>query len=129
MLNCFERTLKSGSGQGKVERLLKAWVVGLCQIVRMGFFGFIWFCIVGFLVGVIAKWIVPGDEGLNWWQTALLGIAGSLFGGTLWNLVRGNGLDLQGADSFIGAIIGTVLLILVVNYATTRQLSSSRGKK
>ena len=107
--------------------MLNAKLVKLCQIVDMGFFGFIWFCILGFVVGFIAKLIVPGDEGLNWWQTGLLGIVGSVFGGTLWNIISGDGLDIGGADSFIGAIIGTVLLLLVVNYATTRRLKSSRG--
>ncbi len=123
----FERTLKTGARQGILERLLKASLVKLCQIVGMGFFGFIWFIILGFIVGFIAKLIVPGDEGLNWWQTGLLGIVGSVFGGTLWNIIRGEGLDISGADTFIGAIIGTVLLLLVVNFATTRQLKSTRG--
>lgn len=104
--------------------MLKAILINLCQIVGMGFIGFI---ILGFIVGFIAKFLVPGDEGLNWWQTGLLGMVGSVFGGTLWNIISGDGLDIGRADSFIGAIIGTVLLLLVVNYATTRRLKSSRG--
>ena len=89
----------------------------------MGVLGFLWFAIVGFVAGFIAKAIVPGDEGLNWWQTALLGMVGSLVGGTLFNVLTGEGFDLE-RSSFIGSIIGAVLALVAYNFATRRQLSS-----
>ena len=85
--------------------------------------GLIGFAIVGILAGYLAKFLVPGDEGLNWWQTALLGMVGALVGGTLWNVLTGNGIDLE-ASGFIGAVLGSVILLIGYNYATTRQLKS-----
>lgn len=41
-------------------------------------FGLIGTIIVGFIVGVIAKLIMPGKENLGFIMTALLGIAGSV---------------------------------------------------
>ena len=41
-------------------------------------FGLIGTVIVGFIVGVIAKLIMPGKENLGFIMTALLGIAGSV---------------------------------------------------
>ncbi len=88
--------------------------------------GLIGFAIVGILAGYLAKFIVPGDEGLNWWQTALLGMVGALVGGTLWNVLTGNGIDLE-ASGFIGAVLGSVILLMGYNWATTRQLKSGKS--
>ncbi len=89
----------------------------------MGVLGFLWFAIVGFVAGWLAKLVVPGDEGLNWWQTGLLGIVGSIVGGALWSLATGNGLDLE-PSGFIGSIIGAVVVLLAYNLITRRQLTS-----
>lgn len=71
--------------------------------------------IVGLIVGVIARLVLPGKEpiaagALGWLITALLGIAGAfigtLIGGALWG---GEGY----AAGWIMSIIGAVLLLLL----------------
>ena len=47
----------------------------------------IWMIVLGLIVGVIAKLIVPGTGHIGWIATALLGIAGGWVGGTLGSIV------------------------------------------
>ena len=42
--------------------------------------------IVGFIVGLLARAVVPGMQHYGFWMTALLGIAGSFMGGLLGRL-------------------------------------------
>lgn len=42
---------------------------------------YLWMFIVGVVVGVIARWIMPGSEHLGVLMTGLLGVAGSFIGG------------------------------------------------
>lgn len=71
--------------------------------------------IVGLIVGVIARVVLPGKEpiaagALGWLITALLGIAGAfigtLIGGAIWG---GEGY----ASGWIMSIIGAILLLLL----------------
>lgn len=52
----------------------------------MGIIGWI---IVGLIAGAIARWLMPGPDPMGWLGTIVLGIVGSLVGGTLLNLVWG----------------------------------------
>lgn len=44
-------------------------------------FGLIWTILVGFAVGVIAKFLYPGSQKIGFVVTTLLGIGGSLLAG------------------------------------------------
>lgn len=65
--------------------------------------GLIWTLVIGFVIGSIAKVILPSDDDGGIITTILLGISGSFVGGML--LGRG------GLLGFIGAIFGAVLLL------------------
>ena len=73
--------------------------------------GIIWAIIIGFVVGVIAKLIHPGKEGMGFILTTLLGIGGSLlatYGG------QAIGLYEPGqAAGFIGALVGAIFLLVI----------------
>ncbi len=43
--------------------------------------------VVGFVVGVLARWIYPGAVNLGFWMTVILGIVGSLIGGVIGSLI------------------------------------------
>ena len=47
----------------------------------MGILSIIGLIIVGFLVGVLARFFYPGAVNMGFWMTTLLGIGGSLVGG------------------------------------------------
>jgi uncharacterized membrane protein YeaQ/YmgE (transglycosylase-associated protein family) len=53
----------------------------------MGILGIIGMIIVGFIVGMLARFFYPGAIGMGFWMTALLGIGGSLVGGVLTSLL------------------------------------------
>lgn len=78
--------------------------------------GIISMAFVGFIVGAIARAVVPGDDSMKWWQTILLGVVGSIIGGFIGGLFgsdgRGTFLGLQVAG-WILSIIGAVLALLL----------------
>ena len=53
----------------------------------MGLFHIIGIIIVGFIVGVLARWIYPGAVPMGFWLTVALGIGGSLVGGVVSSLI------------------------------------------
>ena len=67
--------------------------------------GLIAFLIMGLIAGFIARWLMPGPDPMGWLGTMILGIVGSLVGGTLGALLFGGTLDLSAAG-LIGSIIG-----------------------
>src|SRR5271165_449605 len=76
--------------------------------------GFFWALIVGFIVGAIAKFIMPGRDPGGFLVTILLGIAGSevaTFLGRALGWYRGG----QSAR-FIGSIVGAVIVLAVYRY-------------
>ena len=71
----------------------------------------IWTIIVGFIVGIVAKFIHPGKESMGFIMTTVLGIGGSLLATFI-----GQALGLYQAGStagFIGAVIGAIILLVI----------------
>ena len=53
----------------------------------MGIMGIIGMIIVGFIVGLLARFFYPGAVNMGFWMTTLLGIGGSLVGGVIANVI------------------------------------------
>jgi uncharacterized membrane protein YeaQ/YmgE (transglycosylase-associated protein family) len=64
--------------------------------------------IVGFVVGLLARWVTPGNGPRGFLWTSLCGIAGSAIGGSI---AKANGLPTNGGGGFLMAILGAVLVI------------------
>ena len=75
----------------------------------MGILGWI---IIGLIAGAIARWIMPGADPMGWLGTMVLGIVGSLVGGTILGLLFGGSLELSGAG-ILGSILGALLVLFV----------------
>lgn len=79
----------------------------------------IWTILIGFVAGLIAKAIMPGDNNPSgFFLTACIGIAGSIAATYL-----GRMLHLYQAGSsagFIGAIIGAIVLLGIYHAATKK---------
>ena len=70
---------------------------------------YVWMAIVGFIVGLVARAILPGTQNIGIILTAVLGIAGSLVAGLAGQAL---GWDHAGAGAgFIGSVIGAVVLL------------------
>jgi uncharacterized membrane protein YeaQ/YmgE (transglycosylase-associated protein family) len=77
----------------------------------MGLMHIIWTIIVGFIVGVIARWVMPGANAMGFWLTVILGIGGSLVGGIISSLLfRGPAGGFRPAG-FILSVIGAIILL------------------
>ncbi|MBK5266727.1 MAG: GlsB/YeaQ/YmgE family stress response membrane protein [Acidimicrobiia bacterium] len=68
----------------------------------------------GLIAGVVARAIVPGKDQMSWWQTTLLGIAGSFVGGTLGVLFSGRTFSNFEMSGVIGSIIGAVIALIAL---------------
>jgi uncharacterized membrane protein YeaQ/YmgE (transglycosylase-associated protein family) len=67
----------------------------------------------GFVVGLIARALLPGDQKMGLIKTTLLGVGGSFAGGTIGNLLSGEKPDGMSAAGFGGSLLGAMLLLVV----------------
>ena len=82
--------------------------------------GIIWTIIIGFVAGVVAKFIMPGDnEPSGFILTTILGIVGA-FVATFLGQALGWYSAGQGAG-FIGAIVGAIIVLFVYGMIAGRQ--------
>ena len=74
----------------------------------------IWFIIVGFIVGLIARAIMPGVQHMGFIMTTLLCITGSIIGGLIGRLFSKPepGATFHPAG-FILSIIGAIILLFI----------------
>jgi uncharacterized membrane protein YeaQ/YmgE (transglycosylase-associated protein family) len=79
--------------------------------------GIIAWIIFGFVIGLLARAIVPGRQSMGFIMTTLLGVGGSLIGGLVASAVTGSPLyEIRGAG-FLGSLIGAVLLLVIAGVA------------
>jgi uncharacterized membrane protein YeaQ/YmgE (transglycosylase-associated protein family) len=74
----------------------------------------VWLCswiVFGFLVGLLARAITPGQHRMGFIRTTLLGVVGSFVGGLLWALISGHDVMVLQPSGFFGALIGAVILL------------------
>ncbi len=67
--------------------------------------------LIGFLVGAIAKFILPGRDPGGWIITTLLGIGGAVVATHLGKLL--NFYPAEGLPSFISAVAGAIILLML----------------
>ena len=83
--------------------------------------GIIWTILIGFVVGLLAKMLMPGKDPAGFFITAGIGIAGSLlatYGG------QAMGLYSAGqAAGFIGSVIGAIVLLFIFHLVSRRSAS------
>jgi uncharacterized membrane protein YeaQ/YmgE (transglycosylase-associated protein family) len=79
----------------------------------------IWTIVIGFVVGLLAKLVMPGREPSGFFVTAAIGIIGSLiatFAGKAIGIYQGN----QSAG-FFGAFIGAIILLILYRMFVRKQ--------
>jgi len=83
----------------------------------MGILSIVWMIIIGFIVGVLARFFYPGAVELGFWMTTLLGIGGSLVGGIIGSLLwRSRDGRFQPAGMIMSIIGALILLWGYLNY-------------
>jgi uncharacterized membrane protein YeaQ/YmgE (transglycosylase-associated protein family) len=83
---------------------------------------FLWIILIGFLAGVIAKLIMPGDnEPQGFILTTILGIVGAFVATYL-----GQAIGWYGADDsagLIGATVGAIIVLAVWGFFSRRNVA------
>lgn len=78
----------------------------------------LWTIIIGFIVGLVAKFIMPGRDGGGFILTTLLGIVGSVVGTYVGSWL---GLYTMGEGAgFIASVLGAMLVLFIFRMVQSR---------
>jgi uncharacterized membrane protein YeaQ/YmgE (transglycosylase-associated protein family) len=95
---------------GKPHR--QSWPPGLKGLSML------WAILIGFIVGLVAKFLTPGRDPSGFFITAAIGIVGSLLA-----TYGGQALGLYNAGEpagFIGSVIGAVIVLAIYHLITRK---------
>lgn len=87
--------------------------------------GYVWMAMVGFVVGLLARAVLPGDQKLGIVLTAVLGIAGSF----LANLAGQAMGFYKGGDTagLLASVLGAVVLLVMYGVLTRGKMDDGNG--
>ena len=79
----------------------------------------IWTILIGFIVGIVAKFLMPGRDPAGFFITAIIGIVGSSVATYLGRFL---GFYQVGESAgFIAGVIGAIILLFVYRMVTGRK--------
>jgi uncharacterized membrane protein YeaQ/YmgE (transglycosylase-associated protein family) len=85
---------------------------------------------IGLIAGFIGRALLPGDDSMGIVPTILVGIVGALVGWVLFAYVLGIGdNDKFDLGSIIGAVIGTMLVLLLLRVVRGRDRAAPAGPR
>jgi uncharacterized membrane protein YeaQ/YmgE (transglycosylase-associated protein family) len=74
---------------------------------------YVWMAVIGFVVGLVARAVLPGTQSVGIVLTAVLGIAGSFLAGFAGQAL---GWYKEGQPvGFIASVVGAILLLFIVS--------------
>ncbi len=81
--------------------------------------------VIGFVVGLLARFLKPGDDSMGIILTTLLGIAGALLAGWI-----GQAMGWYSAGQpagFVGALLGAILILVIVSLFRRKRVAPPRS--
>jgi len=75
--------------------------------------GFLSWIVMGLIVGLLAKWIMPGKDPGGFFVTVLIGIAGAFVGGFVGSRIGLGSITGLNLGSILLATGGAILLLIV----------------
>jgi uncharacterized membrane protein YeaQ/YmgE (transglycosylase-associated protein family) len=81
------------------------------------------FLVFGFVVGLLARAVMPGRQSMGLLMTTVLGVVGSFIGGFLGNLIGGRPVFDMHASGIIGSLVGALIVLAIVGGAGRRRVS------
>jgi len=80
--------------------------------------GVLWTVIVGFLVGLVARAVLPGNQAMGLIMTTLLGIGGALLAGFAGQVL--GWYKVGEPVGFISSVVGALILLVIWGRITKR---------
>jgi uncharacterized membrane protein YeaQ/YmgE (transglycosylase-associated protein family) len=93
------------------------------MIADIGFLDVVWYVVAGLVIGILARGILPGKQHMGIIATFVLGLAGALIGGFLWDLVFSGNEGI----AWIGSIIVAVILLFLYERVVASRGAGSRA--
>lgn len=87
--------------------------------------GIIWTIIIGFIAGLIARAVHPGDDKLGFIMTAVLGVAGSFLANFIGQAL--GWYKAGDAAGFIASVVGAVVLLAIYGFVKSRTGDSGKS--
>jgi uncharacterized membrane protein YeaQ/YmgE (transglycosylase-associated protein family) len=73
--------------------------------------GILFFLVFGFVIGLVARALMPGEQKMGIFMTTILGVAGSFIGGFLSSLFTSHRVTDFHTAGVIGSVIGALVLL------------------
>ena len=86
------------------------------------------FLIAGLIIGLLARLLLPGRQRIGLLMTLLLGVAGSVIGGTIANLLRTGDIWELNVIGFIAAVAASMALLAIGERAGLGAGDRDRGE-
>ena len=77
------------------------------------------FVVIGIAAGWVAEKVVYPEWKIDWLEAFLVGIVGAFVGGTLGNLITGEGFSIS-YSGIVGAIIGAIIVLAILKFIRGR---------
>ena len=85
----------------------------------------IFYLVVGTIVGLLGKFVAPGDkDNIPLWLTVVCGIGGMILGGVIYRAFGGDGSDGLDWTQGIVAILTAAVLVIIASTLTGRNTGS-----
>lgn len=86
----------------------------------------LFYLIVGAIVGLLGKFLAPGDkDNIPLWLTILCGIGGMILGGFIYQAFGGDGSDGLDWVQGIVAVVTALVLVMIASTVTGRNTNKS----
>ena len=82
--------------------------------------GILTWIIFGLIAGAIAKFIMPGDQGMGWLMTIILGIVGAFVGGWIGSMLGWGTVNEFDIKSMLLAVVGALVVLWIYGMVTKR---------
>ncbi|MGI8774409.1 MAG: GlsB/YeaQ/YmgE family stress response membrane protein [Actinomycetota bacterium] len=82
------------------------------------------FIVVGLIIGVLARALLPGPDPIGILGTILVGVVGAIIGGYLWAAIFGD----TGGVNWIGSILVAMALLWIYRRMTVGRTATTRDR-
>lgn len=82
--------------------------------------GILTWIIFGLIAGAIAKFIMPGNQGMGWLMTIILGIVGAFVGGWIGSMLGWGTVNEFDIKSMLLAVVGALVVLWIYGMVTKK---------